>query len=131
MADDAPGGGLSNLFSAAQNIARAIGQLNQTLGNSWSNLLSTANSWAALQTFSAGISTNSVATTSNLVLGGGVALATNATTGFVEIPTMSGTPTGVPVGAGTGKTAMVYDTSAHKIWFYDQPAGAWKGVAVT
>ena len=131
MADDAPGGGLSNLFSAAQNIARAIGQLNQTLGTSWTNLLSTANAWVSLQTFNAGISANSVATTSNLVLGNGTALATNATTGFAMIPTMSGTPSGVPVGAATGKTAMVYDTSAHKIWFYDQPAGAWKGVAVT
>lgn len=67
----------------------------------------------------------------NLSLGFGSALATNATSGMIMIPTTSGTPTGTPVGASTGETALQYDTGGHKIWVYDQPAGAWKSVAVT
>lgn len=68
--------------------------------------------------------------------GGGVivsaaaALATSATTGHLYIASCAGTPSGVPASAAAGRIAMVYDTIAHKIWFYDQIPGAWKGVAV-
>ena len=116
MADNSPGG-LSNLMSAAQNIAKAIGQLNQTLG---SLILTVANTWTALQTFSAG-----------LIAGPGSALATSATSGFIFIGSCAGAPTGVPTGAAMGKIAMVYDTTNHKIWFYDPGTSTWKGVAVT
>jgi len=54
------------------------------------------------------------------------ALATTATRGFAYMPTCAGTPTGVPT-AETGCAAMVYDTTANKIWFYN---GAWRGVVV-
>lgn len=53
---------------------------------------------------------------------GSAALATNATDGFLYIPTCAGTPTGTPTTA-TGRIPMVYDTSAHQFWFYD---GGWK-----
>lgn len=53
-------------------------------------------------------------------------LATNATDGFVYVPSCAGTPTGVPT-SRPGTIAMVYDTSANKIWFYN---GAWRGVVV-
>lgn len=53
--------------------------------------------------------------------------ATNATTGFPYIPSASGAPTGTP-SAVSGMTPMYYDTSNHKIWFYD---GTWKGVTVS
>ena len=59
----------------------------------------------------------------NAVLLNGAVLATNATTGFLYIPTCAGTPTGVPV-AQTGTVALVYDTTNHKLYIYD---GAWKG----
>lgn len=54
---------------------------------------------------------------------GSAALATNATTGFVCIPTCAGTPTGVPASVPTGQVAMVYDTTNNKIYVYN---GAWK-----
>ncbi len=60
----------------------------------------------------------------NLALGTGAALATNATTGFVTLPTMAGTPTGAPVGAGAGECPTVVDTSASKLWAYI--GGTWK-----
>ncbi len=54
----------------------------------------------------------------------GAALATNATDGFVYIPTCAGTPTGVPT-AQTGTVAMVYDTANSKLYVY---TGAWVAV---
>lgn len=57
---------------------------------------------------------------------GTAALATNAANGFLYIATCAGTPTGTPA-AKTGLVAIIYDTSANKIWVYN---GAWRGVAV-
>jgi len=59
---------------------------------------------------------------SQSVLVGNAAIATNATGGFLYIPTCAGTPTGTPT-AVTGLIPMVYDTSNHQFWFYD---GGWK-----
>lgn len=56
----------------------------------------------------------------------GAALATNATDGFVYIPTSAGTPTGTPTG-WTGKVAMEYDTTNHKLWIY---SGSWRSVTL-
>lgn len=52
-------------------------------------------------------------------------LATSSNGGFVIIPTCAGTPTGTPGQAG----AMVYDTSANKLWVWN--GAAWKSVALT
>lgn len=67
--------------------------------------------------------------TSNTTIGSGAALNTTATVGYIIISTCAGTPTGVPVGHATGNAALVYDTTAHKLWAYD--AGTWKGAAFT
>lgn len=61
------------------------------------------------------------------VFGPQQALATNATDGFVYIPTSAGAPTGVPT-AYTGKVAMQFDTTNNKLWIYD---GAWIGVVLS
>lgn len=55
------------------------------------------------------------------------ALATDATDGFLYIPTCAGTPTGTPT-AYTGKVAMVYDTTNNELYIYD---GAWVSVPLT
>ncbi len=60
------------------------------------------------------------------IVPGAAALATNATAGFQFLPTCAGTPSGTPT-TYTGRAAMVYDTTAHKIWVYD--GGAWKATA--
>jgi fructose-specific component phosphotransferase system IIB-like protein len=57
---------------------------------------------------------------------GNAALATNATNGFLYLPTCAGTPTGVPT-AKTGRVATVYDTTNNKLYVYN---GAWKGVTL-
>lgn len=62
----------------------------------------------------------------NVVIGV-AALATNATDGFLYLPSCAGTPTGVPT-TNTGLNACVYDSTAKKFWIYD---GSWRGVAVT
>lgn len=66
-------------------------------------------------------------TSGNLVLGSGAALATNATDGYVMIPSCAGAPTGVPSNNGAGQIAMQYDSTNNRIYFYN---GAWRSVAV-
>lgn len=65
---------------------------------------------------------------SNMIIGT-AALATNATNGFVYMPSCAGTPTGVPT-AFTGRVPWVFDTTNKKICIYT--AGAWfKTAALT
>lgn len=52
-------GGMANMMSALQNVAKAIGQLNQTVGGL---ILSTINTWTALQNFSGGITVTGTTT---------------------------------------------------------------------
>lgn len=59
----------------------------------------------------------------NLVLGGGD-LATNATSGFIMVPTCAGTPTGAPTGAGSGQAALIVDRTNNKLYFYS--GSAWR-----
>lgn len=59
----------------------------------------------------------------SIELGAKAALATNATDGFVYIPTCSGTPTGAPT-AVTGLAPLVVDTTNNKLYFYS--GGAWR-----
>jgi hypothetical protein len=53
-------------------------------------------------------------------------LATTATTGFLYLPTVNGTPTGAPA-AYTGAVPIVYDRSANKLWV--RSAGTWRQTA--
>jgi hypothetical protein len=61
------------------------------------------------------------------VIIGAAALATNATDGFLYIPTCAGTPTAAPPTAQTGTVPMVYDTTNNKFYIYN---GGWKGGTV-
>jgi hypothetical protein len=62
----------------------------------------------------------------NQVMGPLAALATDATNGFLYVPTCAGTPTGTPT-AKTGKVALVFDTTNNELYVYD---GAWISVAL-
>lgn len=53
---------------------------------------------------------------------GDAAIATNATDGFLYIPTCAGTPTGVPT-AKTGRAPLVIDSTNNKLYIYS--GGAW------
>lgn len=53
----------------------------------------------------------------------GTTLATNATDGFLYVPTCAGTPTGTPVGYG-GAAPIVIDSTNHKLYFYS--GGTWR-----
>lgn len=58
----------------------------------------------------------------DVVVGGnGDAIATDATDGFLYLPTCAGTPTGTPT-TRTGYVAVVFDTTNNKISVYD---GGW------
>jgi hypothetical protein len=54
---------------------------------------------------------------------GSAAIATNATNGFLYVPTCAGTPTGTPT-TKTGRAPIVIDTTNHKLYFYS--GGAWR-----
>lgn len=62
----------------------------------------------------------------NFVIGT-AAIATNATTGFLYIPSCAGTPTGTPT-TYTGRVPMVFDSSNSKLYVF---SGTWKGVTVS
>lgn len=55
---------------------------------------------------------------------GSAALNTNATDGFLYIPSCAGTPTGTPT-SFTGRFPLVIDSTNHKLYFYD---GSWRDV---
>jgi len=59
----------------------------------------------------------------NIVAGASAALATNATNGFLYVPTCAGTPTGTPT-AITGMAPIVVDTTNNKLYFYS--GGVWR-----
>jgi hypothetical protein len=58
----------------------------------------------------------------SIALGAG-AVATNATSGFVYVPTCAGLPTGTPE-TYTGLVPIVVDTTNNKLYFYS--GGAWR-----
>jgi len=68
-----------------------------------------------------------ISNTGNIVLGNTAALATNATNGFIYLPTSAGTPTGVPT-SYTGKAAYQIDVTNNIPYFYN---GAWKASVTT
>lgn len=51
------------------------------------------------------------------------AIATNATNGFLYVPSCAGTPTGTPT-AFTGRVPIVVDTTNNKLYFYS--GGQWR-----
>jgi hypothetical protein len=59
----------------------------------------------------------------NIVAGASAALATNATNGFLYVPTCAGTPTGTPT-AITGMAPIVVNTTNNKLYFYS--GGSWR-----
>lgn len=60
---------------------------------------------------------------SDIVCGQQAAIATNATTGFLYVPSCAGTPTGTPAG-WTGKVPIVVNTTNNKLYFYS--GGSWR-----
>jgi hypothetical protein len=65
-----------------------------------------------------------VAKVDNSFVVGLAALATNATDGFLYIPSCAGTPTGTPT-TQTGTVPLVWDSTNSKLYVYS--GGAWKG----
>jgi hypothetical protein len=64
-----------------------------------------------------------ITATGNIVAGASVALATNASDGFLYVPTCAGTPTGTPTTI-TGMAPIVVDTTNNKLYFYS--GGQWR-----
>lgn len=62
-------------------------------------------------------------TSAGSLVHGTAALATNATDGFLYIPTCAGTPTGSPT-TQTGTVPMIWDSTNKKFYIYD---GGWLG----
>ena len=71
-------------------------------------------------------STQNVVMSTSTVMAPATALATTATNPFPYIPTSAGTPTGVPNAAAAGRSAIINDTTNHKLCWYEQANAAWK-----
>jgi len=67
----------------------------------------------------------------DVIVSGGTALATNITHGFLAIPAMAGTPTGTPDTHSTAMAHLVWDSTAKKLWIYDNVTSTWKGAVHT
>lgn len=66
---------------------------------------------------------------SEVIIGSGFAIATNATYGFLSIPTCAGAPTGTPVSGIRGACVpIVFDTTNNKLWVNNS---TWKGVVLS
>lgn len=61
------------------------------------------------------------------VVVGNAAIATNATDGFLYVPTCNGVPSGTPT-SYTGRCPLVYDTADNRLYVYN---GGWKQVAMS
>ena len=61
--------------------------------------------------------------TSGNVIVNTAAIATNATNGFLYVPSCAGTPTGTPT-TYTGRVPIVVDTTNNKLYFYS--GGSWR-----
>ena len=61
---------------------------------------------------------------------GSAAIATNATDGFLQIPTCAGAATGTPVTEGA-LAAMVFDTTNNRLYLYDDIDNTWHYISVT
>lgn len=70
-----------------------------------------------------GVEKAKITSSGNVVAGASVALATNATDGFLYVPTCAGTPTGVPTSI-TGMAPIVVDTTNNRLYFYS--SGSWR-----
>jgi hypothetical protein len=68
----------------------------------------------------------SVLQSSSSIVCGTAAIATNATDGFLYLPSCAGAPTGAPT-VQTGTVPCVFDTTDGKLYFYT--GGAWVGLA--
>lgn len=55
----------------------------------------------------------------DMVMGTSTALATNATQGFLQIPTCAGVPTGTIANLRTGHVALVFNSTTHKLYAND------------
>lgn len=68
-----------------------------------------------------------IATGGNLRLGSavGTAKATTDTTGWPMMPSVAGTPTGVPQNESANSAVFTYDRTGKKLWIRDQPTNSW------
>lgn len=67
-----------------------------------------------------------ITTDNNLILASNE-LTVAANTGFPYIPSVTGTPTGTPIGS-VGHTPLVFDSTNNKLYFYNT---AWVGIGAT
>jgi hypothetical protein len=83
----------------------------------------TQNTLITALTIKGGTTNNTNVGYPSVVVGAGAALATNATDGFLYVPSCAGTPTGTPT-AITGGIPIVVDSTNNKLYFYS--SAAWR-----
>jgi len=123
----APSGTGTNITGGTLTITAGNGT---GLGGSGSIIMRTAPVGVTGSTANTMVDRVTVTRAGSVVIGD-AALATNATDGFLYIPSMSGTPTAAPPTAHTGRVPIVFDTSSSKLWVYNTAIAAWRQIALT
>lgn len=117
-----------NSKETGTNTFLAMASIQAEGSASW-NSVANATAFLRFSTINAGTPAERMRITgAGSVLIGTAALATNATDGFLYIPSCAGTPTGTPT-AATGRVPLIYDSTNHKWYAYD--GGSWRGVVLT
>lgn len=116
--------GYFNSAGASSSFGGIFAAGDTFVGTATGGNLSVISEAAAVRLVSGGTATTNIrleADANGNVAIGNAALATNATNGFLYIPSCAGTPTGVPT-TKTGRNAMVWDSTNKKLYVYD---GSW------
>jgi hypothetical protein len=109
--------------SSAPEIVKCTGRNGDTLTVVRAQESTVAQEAAANSRVELRVTAQSVIDSITANVGLSTALATNATEGFLYVPTCAGVPTGTPASYGS-KAAMVVDTTNNRLYFYS--GGSWR-----
>lgn len=114
------GAAVSCLNNSDPTNASFIGLVSTSTAHRLQSAITGSGTYLPLTIFNAGAERFRVDTTGNVIVNT-AAIATNATDGFLYVPSCAGTPTGTPT-AYTGRVPIVVDTTNNKLYFYSNAA---------
>jgi hypothetical protein len=122
------GGSSSNIWIGSTAANSPSSNITNTLAITSFGTTTTSLLYGIFNSSPPSLTINGLLFITNSVIAQSATLATNATSGFLYIPTCAGTPTGIPV-LRTGTVPMVYDTTNNRLYIYNTLTSAWVSAA--